>query len=150
VTHQEPEPTQAEWKILRIVHDLETCAGREVVARSAKDFGWSTSTTKTLLRRLVAKGHLEARRVGNSFLYSPTLSAVKLLCQAADGLLANAIEDAVGPLLAYMVEKSRLSQADLDELRALLDAKEAGQRPSPLTRWPTSRSAPSCSRWSPW
>lgn len=120
-------PTPAEWKILRIVHAEESCAAREVVAIAAADFGWSSSTTKTLLRRLVAKGQLDTRRVGNSFLYSPTRSAIQLLCSAADGLLANAVEGAVGPLLAYMVKKSRLSQTDLDDLRTLLEEKEAGQ-----------------------
>ncbi|MFT7677834.1 MAG: putative transcriptional regulator [Planctomycetota bacterium] len=120
-------PTPAEWKILRIVHGMQSCAAREVVAAATEAFGWSSSTTKTLLRRLVAKDHLETQRVGNSFLYTPTNSALKLLCSAADGLLANAVEGAVGPLLAYMVKKSELSKGELDDLRALLNAKEAGQ-----------------------
>lgn len=120
-------PTPAEWKILRIVHDQDSCAARDVVATASAAFGWSASTIKTLLRRLVDKGHLRTERVGNSFLYSPSESAIKLLCRAADGLLANAIDDAVGPLLAYMVKKSSLSKSDLDGLRELLDEKEAGQ-----------------------
>ena len=120
-------PTPAEWKILRIVHSMESCAAREIVACATDSFGWSMSTTKTLLRRLVDKGHLQTERVGNSFLYSPSLSALKMLCREADGLLANAVDSAVGPLLSYMVKKSRLTQDDLDELRTLLDEKEAGQ-----------------------
>lgn len=120
-------PTPAEWKILRIVHELKACAARDVVAVAAEGFGWSTSTVKTLLRRLVDKRHLDAKRVGNSFLYSPSSSALKLLCREADGLLGNAVKEAVGPLLEYMVKQSSLSQADLDGLRALLDEKEAGR-----------------------
>ncbi len=120
-------PTPAEWKTLRIVHGMESCAARDVVQAAAADFGWSASTTKTLLRRLVEKEHLQTERIGNSFLYSPTQSAIKMLCREADGLLANAVDNAVGPLLSYMVKKSRLSQSDLDELRTLLDEKEAGQ-----------------------
>ncbi len=120
-------PTPAEWKILRIVHSMESCAAREIVASAAESFAWSMSTTKTLLRRLVDKGHLQTERVGNSFLYSPSESALKMLCKEADGLLANAVDNAVGPLLSYMVKKSQLSKSDLDELRALLDEKEAGQ-----------------------
>ncbi|MDF1837136.1 MAG: BlaI/MecI/CopY family transcriptional regulator [Planctomycetota bacterium] len=120
-------PTPAEWKILRIVHSMESCAAREIVASATDTFGWSMSTTKTLLRRLVDKGHLQTERVGNSFLYSPSQSALKMLCKEADGLLANAVDNAVGPLLSYMVKKSQLSKSDLEELRALLDEKEAGQ-----------------------
>ena len=124
---QSENPSPAEWKILRIVHSMESGAAREIVACATDAFGWSTSTTKTLLRRLVDKGHLQTERVGNSFLYSASQSALKLLCREADGLLANAVDSAVGPLLSYMVEKSDLSKDDLDQLRALLDEKEAGQ-----------------------
>jgi predicted transcriptional regulator len=120
-------PTPAEWKILRIVHSMESCAARQIVACATDTFGWSMSTTKTLLRRLVDKGHLQTERVGNSFLYSPSQSALKMLCREADGLLANAVENAVGPLLSYMVKKSHLSKSDLDDLRALLDEKESEQ-----------------------
>jgi len=118
-------PTPAEWKILRIVHAQGTSAAREVVAVAETEWGWSQSTIKTLLRRLVAKGHLDTRSVGNAFLYTPTSSAVKLLCTEADGLLANAAKDTVGPLLAYMVKKSKLSKQELEDLRALLDDKES-------------------------
>lgn len=117
------DPTPAEWKILRIVHAAGSCAARDVVAAATAEFEWSPSTTKTLLRRLVAKGQLKTKRVGNSFLYRPTRSAVKLLCRAADGLLDNAVAGAVGPLLAHMVERSSLTHDELDELRALIDRK---------------------------
>ena len=131
MTNNQPKnteaPTAAEWKILRIVHSMESCAAREIVGTATDAFGWSMSTTKTLLRRLADKGHLQTERVGNSFLYSPSQSALKMLCREADGLLANAVDNAVGPLLSYMVKKSRLSQSDLDELRTLLNEKEAGQ-----------------------
>lgn len=124
MTRDEANPTPAEWKILRTVHEMSPCAARDIVAVAEEQNGWTSSTTKTLLRRLVQKGHLRTKRVGNSFEYRPTRSAHKLLCKAADGLLDNAVEGAVGPLLAYMVEKSRLSEAELDELRALLDEKK--------------------------
>jgi len=122
-TTSDDDPTPAEWKILRIVHAAGSCAARDVVAAATAEFDWSPSTTKTLLRRLVGKGQLKTKRVGNSFLYRPTRSAVKLLCRAADGLLENAVAGAVGPLLAHMVERSSLTHAELDELRALIDRK---------------------------
>ncbi len=120
-------PTPAEWKILRIIHESAPCPARDVVAVAGEAYGWSASTVKTLLRRLVAKGHLTTERKRNLFVYSPTQSAVRMICSEADGLLANTVDDAVGPLLAYMLQKSRLSKSDLDELRSLLDDKEAQQ-----------------------
>ena len=86
-----------------------------------REHGWAPSTTKTLLRRLVEKGYLQARQVGNSFLYRPAQPAIKTLTGAADALLGNAVEGLVGPLLAHMVKTSSLSAEDLAQLRALLD-----------------------------
>ena len=125
MSNKDTSPTAAEWKILRTVHSMSPCAARDVVAAAEAEFDWTQSTIKTLLRRLVQKGQLKTKRVGNSFEYRPTRSAHKLLCRAADGLLENAVDGAVGPLLAYMVEKSRLSQSELDELHSLLEEKRS-------------------------
>lgn len=114
-------PTAAEWKILKAVAERGACAARDVVAATSDRQGWTTSTVRTLLRRLVDKGHLQATRVGSSFLYSPTLAAGSALHTAADELLDNAGHHAVGPLLAYMVKRSRLSGEEIQRLRDILE-----------------------------
>ena len=114
-------PTTAEWKILKVVAERGSCAARDVVAATA-DLGWSTSTVRTLLRRLVEKGHVKTTRVGNSFLYEATHAADSALREAADELLDNAGNGAAG-VLAYMVERSRLSDDDLQSLRDLLEKR---------------------------
>ncbi|MCA8942843.1 MAG: BlaI/MecI/CopY family transcriptional regulator [Planctomycetes bacterium] len=113
--------TPAEWKVMKIVWRLERCAARDVYEAAGSAHGMSVSTVKTHLRRLVEKGHLETTRVGNSFLYEPTTSALRSLCDAADKLLDNALDGTTAPLLAYMVKKSKLSVDEVDELRTLLD-----------------------------
>lgn len=117
-------PTAAEWKVLKIVADAGSAASRDVATECERRFDWSVSTTKTLLRRLSDKGHLKIRRIGNSFLYRPSRSILRTLCRTADELLDHATEGTVAPLLAYMVRRSRLSEEELAELRALLDAEE--------------------------
>ena len=116
-------PTAAEWKILKVVADKGACAARDVVDATGDTQGWSSSTVRTLLRRLVEKGHLQTTRVGNSFLYSPTLAAGSALHSAADELMENAGDKAVGPLLAYMVERSRLSEDEVERLRGILEKR---------------------------
>ena len=111
----------SEWKVMRIVWQKRSCAARDVYVETAAEHGWAPSTTKTLLARLVEKGYLQAKRVGNSFLYRPTEPAIKTLSGAADELLSNALEGTVAPLLAHMVKKSKLTAEELVELRQLLD-----------------------------
>lgn len=116
--------TPAEWKVMKIVWRRGSCAARDVYLEAGARHAMTPSTVKTHLRRLVDKGHLATRRVGNSFLYTPTRPALRSLKTAADRLLENALEGTTGPLLAYMLKKSKISREELDELRALLDEYE--------------------------
>ena len=115
--------TPAEWKVMKIVWRRKECAARDVYAEAGRLLGWAPTTAKSVLRRLVEKGHLSTTQVGNSFLYRPAGSAVKSLLAAADALLENVLEGTSGLVLSHMFEKSRLSDDELAKLRALLDAR---------------------------
>ena len=117
-------PTTAEWRILKIVFELGACAARDVTLAAGERFGWSQSTVKTLLRRLVDKGHLQTEAVGSSFRYRPSRPIHKALRESADQLLEQATDEAMGPLLQYLVKQSRLSREDLDALRTLIDSRK--------------------------
>jgi BlaI family penicillinase repressor len=118
--------TAAEWKVMKIVWRRKSCAARDVYEEAAEAHGWAPSTTKTLLRRLVDKGHLSATAIGTSYLYRPARPAWRSLAGAADTLIENTLEGMGGRLLAYMVKKSRLTPQDLAQLRALLDEQDTG------------------------
>ena len=127
MSREAPEPlTAAEWKVMKIVWRLKSCAARDVYEEAGVLHGWAPSTSKTLLRRLVDKSHLTATAVGTSFLYRPARPAWKSLAGAADTLMGNTLEGLDGKLLAYMVTKSRLTPDDLAQLRSLLDQHPAG------------------------
>jgi predicted transcriptional regulator len=123
-------PTPSEWKVLKLVWGRRECAAREVCADAARDFGWSASTTKTLLRRLVDRGALTARPVGNSFLYRPSSQVVPSLLTAADALLDRLLDGTTGLVLSHLVKNSRLSTRELVELRDLLDAHRPESLPA--------------------
>lgn len=117
------DPTAAEWKVLRTVWDSGPVATRDVQAALEEETGWTASTVKTLLRRLVEKGHLRTKRVGNSFLYSARRSPLGPLRRAADLLMERAGGERLGSVLAYLVKESRLDEGDLQELRDLIERK---------------------------
>jgi predicted transcriptional regulator len=128
MSREGPEPlTAAEWKVMKIVWRLKSCAARDVYEEAGREFGWAPSTTKTLLRRLVDKNHLTATAVGTSYLYRPARPAWQSIAGAADTLLDNTLEGMDGKLLAYMFRKSRLSSTDLAQLRNLLDEQETAE-----------------------
>jgi len=119
--HSPESLTPAEWKIMKIIWQQGQGAARDVYQVAGKKYGWAPSTVKTILRRLVEKDYLKTSQIGNSFLYRPARPVLKSLCGAADILLDHALDGTVGPLLAYMVKKSRLSPEELLELRGLIE-----------------------------
>lgn len=128
MSRESPEPlTTAEWKVMKIVWRLKSCSARDVYEEAGEAHGWAPTTTKTLLRRLVEKGHLTATPVGTSYLYRPARPAWSSLAGAADTLLDNTLDGMGGKLLAYMVKKSRLSRDDVAQLRQLLEQQTAGE-----------------------
>ncbi len=119
--------SRAELKVMKVVWRLKQAAARDVI-EAAAGHGWQPSTVKTLLRRLVEKGHVTAKRVGNSFLYEPGEAALPSLQRALDHLFEQVHEEVTAPLLMHLVKRSRLTSAELAELRALLEAKKGRTR----------------------
>jgi len=116
--------SKAEWKVMNVVWELRKAMAREVYAIAGEKHSWTPATVKTILKRLVDKGYVTTTRVGNGFVYRPTQTALSTLQSAADALMTNAVEGVTGPLLAHMVERMPLSEADLDSLQKLIDAKK--------------------------
>ena len=56
--------------------------------------------------------------------YKSCGSALGGLQSAADTLLTNTVEGMTGPLLAHTVERTSLSDHDLDSLQKLIDSKK--------------------------
>jgi BlaI family transcriptional regulator, penicillinase repressor len=130
-SHAPEDPTPAEWQVLSLVWKAGALPTREIIAALQADRDWSVSTIKTLLRRLVDKGHLKTKAVGNGFVYSAKRSPQSALRRAGEALLDRANEATVAPLLAHLVKKSGLRADELAELRALIDSLEGNQDATP-------------------
>ncbi len=123
-TNERKDLSAAEWKVMKIVWDLQKGMAREVYTVAGEKYGWAPPTVKTLLKRLVDKGYLSATTVGNGFVYRPIQSAISILRGAADTLLECTTRAAAGPLLAHMVETTSLKEDDLDALQKLIEEKK--------------------------
>ncbi|MBN2327617.1 MAG: BlaI/MecI/CopY family transcriptional regulator [Candidatus Omnitrophica bacterium] len=90
---KEPNDISAsEWKVMRVVWELQSCAARDVYQITQEKYGWVPATTKTFLRRLVNKGHLRTKQIGNCYVYEPVGTALESLCKAVDAIMENSLE----------------------------------------------------------
>ena len=115
---------ETEWDLLEALWKAERATAREVCEALAKKRGWAVSTTKTLLDRMVTKGLVNARQVGNVWEYTPALRRIDARRSAWADFLDKAFGGAAGPALQFLAKDAKLTKKELAELRALLESKE--------------------------
>ena len=114
----------AEWKVMKAVWELDEASAREISNLAAEKFGMTHATVKVLLFRLVEKGHLKTRAVGNSYLYIPVSSMEESLIKATNELLEETSAKAADSVMLHLIQDGKLSAEGLKNLRKLLDEKE--------------------------
>jgi BlaI family penicillinase repressor len=121
-----PEILETEWDILDALWSEERATARDVTRALADKRGWAYSTVKTMLDRMVEKGLVAARQVGNVWEYTPGVPRRKAQSWAWRRLVDVAFGGAVAPTLAFVAREGKLSRQERAELRALLDKLDAG------------------------
>jgi BlaI family penicillinase repressor len=120
-----PEILETEWDILDALWQAERATARQVTEALQERRGWAYSTAKTLLDRMVEKGLVQARQVGNVWEYTPGLPRQKAQRWAWRRLVDVAFGGATAPTLAFVARETRLTRREREHLRALLDQLEA-------------------------
>lgn len=115
--------TPTEWEVMRVVWAQGETTSKEVFTVLSEKNDWKSTTVKTLLGRLVDKGMLSTRKVGNKFLYSPLVEQRKSVQYIADDLLSRICSTKVGNLIETIITDSELSFDDISRLEELLKEK---------------------------
>ena len=113
--------SDAEATVMEVLWRSSPRSSEEVIAALADSTGWAEPTIKTLLNRLLNKGAIEAMRDGRRYLYTPVLQRETWVAEQSEGLLGRLFGGRVAPLVAHFSERGRLSDADIAQLRQLLE-----------------------------
>jgi len=117
------EPNETELEVLKAFWRGGPLSAREVQDAIGPVLGWTSSTTRTVLERMRAKGLLNRRAVHGVAVYTPAQDKVSVLGGALSRLLRNVLE-VKGDLPASAFTGSELLSPDeADALRRLLNEK---------------------------
>jgi BlaI family penicillinase repressor len=123
-----PELTEGEWYIMQAVWDNEPCAAPTVQEALEKQTGWSYSTVKTMMDRMVAKGLLRTQRVRNLILYISTVTMKEAQGGEIRRAMRRAFDGAFTPMMQFLLESRNLSRDELDQLEEMIrNKKEKGK-----------------------
>jgi BlaI family penicillinase repressor len=113
----------AEWEVMKVIWEHGELAARDVFNRLPVENAWAAKTVKTLLSRLVAKGALGYRQVGNSYLYRPLVRREDMTRREVRTLFQRLAGETIKPVLAHFIDEAELSEEEIRELKRQLEAK---------------------------
>jgi BlaI family penicillinase repressor len=110
---------------MRIIWAKAPCSAGEVIeALSRRDPTWHPKTVKAFLSRLVRKKALGFWKEGRAYLYRPLVEEKDCVDAASDSFLDRVFGGSLKPMLAHFVERKKLSEEEIRELRRLLKSSE--------------------------
>jgi BlaI family transcriptional regulator, penicillinase repressor len=124
MTKSQSELTAGEWSIIQAVWENEPCAAPTVQEELEKKTGWSYSTVKTMMDRMVDKGLLATQRIRNLILYTSVITKK----EAQKGEVMRAVRRAFGgaltPMMQFLLDSKNLTEDELDQLEAMIKSKK--------------------------
>ncbi len=110
-----------ELELLRYLASSGPRTAREAAEGFGEANGYARTTVMTLLERLRTKGYLTREKVEGVFRYSSKLNSGELMRSVVGRFVQHALGGSVSPLVAFLAENPRLSDAEVAELRRLVD-----------------------------
>jgi len=116
--------TDAEWAIIKQVWQSEPVPAPTVQEALAKERGWSYSTVRTLMDRMVVKGLLTSEKLRNLTLFRSAVRQTDAQKSEVLATLKNAFSGAFAPFMQCLLESQDLTEPELRALEKLIKAKK--------------------------
>lgn len=126
--HQPLKPTEAELEILQILweHGPSTVRFVNEKQNEAKAVGYTT--TLKIMQIMAEKNLITADKSNRSHVYQPLLAEEATQQQLLDKFLDTAFRGSAMKLVLQALGNHRASEAELNQIRDLLDKMEGGQK----------------------
>lgn len=128
MTNKIPHISEAESHVMEVLWRApQPVVAEQIVVALAETQRWQAATVKTLLNRLLTKGAISADKDGRRFFYQAVLQRDTWLARESASMLQRLFGGRLAPLVAHFGSQQKLSPADLQELRKLIDKFDDGQ-----------------------
>ena len=118
-----PQISEAEFEVMKIVWKHAPISTNETTEKLLQTTSWSPKTIQTLIKRLVTKGALTYEKQSRMFVYTPTVKENEYIRQESNSFLNRYYDGDITAMVSAYLENDKLSESELDTLRALLSQK---------------------------
>ena len=112
--------SDGEWKLMKVLWQQSPRTLGALVAALAPTTGWSKATVFMMLKRLIAKGAVSLDESGKYQQYSAAVA----YAEETASFLTKVYGGSVGLMVSNLVGRGALSEQEIRELKAILDAAE--------------------------
>jgi len=116
--------SKGEMEVARVLWELGSASVRQVHERLPADRQVDFTTVQTYLRRLEQKGYARAKLEGRVRIYAPRVKPRTVIRETVEDLIGRLFGGEAMPLMSYLIEERGISDADMAQLRELLDRRE--------------------------
>ena len=113
--------TEAESVIMEALWRRSPLTAEEIASDLPESQGWSFSTIKALINRLLKKGVIDADLDGRRYLYRPAVARTEYILAESQSLLDRLFAGRLAPLVSQFSQAQQLTPEDVAELRRLID-----------------------------
>ena len=115
-----PKIFESEYRFCLILWEHEPLPSAELAKLCRERLGWSRTTTYTVIHRLAERGVVKNE---NGFV-SSLVSKDEAQAAELDELVEKTFEGSLPAFVAAFAHKTKLSQNEVDQLRAIIDGYE--------------------------
>jgi BlaI family penicillinase repressor len=119
-----PALSRGELEVARVLWDLGQASVREVHEAFPDRRGIDFATVQTYLRRLETKGYVQSKSEGRTKIYRPKVKPRTVIRETIDDLVDRLFAGEALPLVRHLIEDRKMGEAEVAELRELLDRLE--------------------------
>ena len=116
--------SDGEWKLMKTLWARQPQTIAELVAALAAETGWTKATIFMMLKRLIAKGAVTMDDSGKFQEYSAAITYADVEPEETESFLSKVYGGSVGMMVSSLVGRGALSEQEIRELKAILDAAE--------------------------
>jgi BlaI family penicillinase repressor len=122
------ELTEAEWSVIKAVWESEPCTAPAIQEKLFKPTGWTYSTVRTLMDRMVAKRVLKAKKEGKLTIYHSAVTRRQAQHGELFYTLKHAFNGALTPMVQCLLESRDLDAAELEQLESMIAARKKSSK----------------------
>ena len=116
--------SDGEWKLMKVLWQQSPRTLGALVAALAPTTGWSKATVFMMLKRLIAKGAVSLDESGKYQQYSAAVTYAEVEPEETASFLTKGYGGSGGLMVSNLVGRGALSEQEIRELKAILDAAE--------------------------